>query len=233
AGFAAVDVHMSDIISGNTKLNDFSGLVACGGFSYGDVLGAGEGWAKSILFNDRARDEFERFFNREDSFGLGVCNGCQMMSNLYELIPGAAHWPRFVRNESEQFEARVAMVEVVKSPSIFLQGMEGSRMPIAVAHGEGLAEFRNGHEPAKALRKHQVALRYVDNYGEPSEIYPANPNGSPLGITGLTNDDGRFTIMMPHPERVFRSVQHSWHPDSWGEHGPWIRMFQNARKWVD
>jgi len=233
AGFAAVDVHMSDIISGNTKLNDFSGLVACGGFSYGDVLGAGEGWAKSILFNERAREEFEGFFQRDDSFGLGVCNGCQMMSNLYELIPGAAHWPRFVRNESEQFEARVAMVEVVKSPSIFLQGMEGSRMPIAVAHGEGQAEFRNGHEPAAVLRQHQVALRYVDNYGEPSEVYPANPNGSPLGITGLTNEDGRFTIMMPHPERVFRSVQHSWHPDEWGEHGPWIRMFQNARKWVD
>ncbi|MBD3670636.1 MAG: phosphoribosylformylglycinamidine synthase [Gammaproteobacteria bacterium] len=232
AGFAAVDVHMSDVIAGRTQLKDFTGLVACGGFSYGDVLGAGEGWAKSILFNSRARDEFEQFFQRDDSFGLGVCNGCQMMSNLYELIPGAAHWPRFVRNESEQFEARVAMVEVLESPSIMLEGMAGSRMPIAVAHGEGRAEFRAGHEPAEALRKHQATLRYVDNYGEATEVYPANPNGSPLGLTGMTSDDGRFTIMMPHPERVFRAVQHSWHPDDWDEHGSWMRMFQNARKWV-
>jgi len=233
AGFAAVDVHMSDIIAGRDSLHDYVGLVACGGFSYGDVLGAGEGWAKSILYNGRARDEFERFFHREDSFGLGVCNGCQMMSNLHELIPGAGHWPRFVRNESEQFEARVAMVEVMKSPSILLAGMEGSRMPIAVAHGEGRAEYRAGHDAAQALRNHHAALRYVDNYGEPTEAYPANPNGSPLGITGMTTDDGRVTIMMPHPERVFRTVQHSWHPDEWGEHGPWMRMFQNARKWVD
>ncbi len=232
AGFDAVDVHMSDIINGRVSLSDFNGLVACGGFSYGDVLGAGEGWAKSILFNPRARDEFEAFFQREDSFGLGVCNGCQMMSNLYELIPGAEGWPHFVRNLSEQFEARVAMVEVMKSPSLFLQGMEGSRMPIAVAHGEGRAEFRHGHSPEEALRKQQVALRYVDNYGDPSEIYPANPNGSPLGITGLASTDGRFTIMMPHPERVFRAVQHSWHPDEWGEDGPWMRMFRNARVWL-
>ncbi len=232
AGFNAVDVHMSDIISGRVSLKEFNGLVACGGFSYGDVLGAGEGWAKSILFNPRARDEFEAFFRREDSFGLGVCNGCQMMSNLYELIPGAEGWPHFVRNLSEQFEARVAMVEVMKSPSLFLQGMEGSRMPIAVAHGEGRAEFRHGHTPEEALRKQVAALRYVDNYGDPTEIYPANPNGSPLGITGLTSTDGRFTIMMPHPERVFRAVQHSWHPDDWGEDGPWMRMFRNARVWV-
>ncbi len=232
AGFDAVDVHMSDVISGRVSLTDFNGLVACGGFSYGDVLGAGEGWAKSILFNPRARDEFEAFFQREDSFGLGVCNGCQMMSNLHELIPGADAWPHFVRNMSEQFEARVSLVEVMKSPSLFLQGMEGSRMPIAVAHGEGRAEFREGHTPEEALRQQQVALRYVDNYGDPTEIYTANPNGSPLGITGLTSNDGRFTIMMPHPERVFRAVQHSWHPDEWGEDGPWMRMFRNARVWI-
>ncbi len=232
AGFAAVDVHMSDIIAGRVKLEDFKGMVACGGFSYGDVLGAGEGWAKSILFNPRARDEFEAFFRRGDSFGLGVCNGCQMMSNLYTLIPGAEAWPHFVRNRSEQFEARLALVEVVKSPSLFLAGMEGSVMPIAVAHGEGRAEFRPGHSPAQALESGQVALRYVDNHGDPTELYPGNPNGSPLGITGLTNADGRFTILMPHPERVFRAVQYSWRPDEWREDGPWMRMFRNARVWV-
>ncbi|MBW6476619.1 MAG: phosphoribosylformylglycinamidine synthase [Chromatiales bacterium] len=229
AGFEAVDVHMSDIISGRLSLADFQGLVACGGFSYGDVLGAGEGWAKSILFNARARDEFADFFARPDSIALGVCNGCQMMSNLHDLIPGTENWPRFVRNLSEQFEARVAMVEVMKSPSLFLQGMAGSRMPIAVAHGEGRAEFGLHQDPTEVLRSHSVALRYVDNYGDPTEIYPANPNGSPLGITGLSNRDGRVTIMMPHPERVFRSVQHSWHPDEWNEDGPWMRMFRNAR----
>ncbi len=232
AGFNAIDVHMSDIISGRRSLDEFKGLVACGGFSYGDVLGAGEGWAKSVLFNSRARDEFEAFFKRDDSFGLGVCNGCQMMSNLHELIPGTEQWPHFVKNISEQFEARVAMVEVVKSPSLFLSGMEGSKMPIAVAHGEGRAEFGVDADPAELLRNKQVALRYVNNYGDPTEIYPSNPNGSPLGITGLTNSDGRFTIMMPHPERVFRAVQHSWHPDEWSENGSWIRMFQNARVWV-
>ena len=232
AGFDAVDVHMSDIISGRMSLADFNGLVACGGFSYGDVLGAGEGWAKSILFNNRARDEFAAFFTRPDSFGLGVCNGCQMMSNLHELIPGSESWPHFVRNLSEQFEARVAMVEVMKSPSLFLHDMAGSRMPIAVAHGEGRAEFAPRQDPAEALRRHAVAMRYVDNYGDPTEIYPANPNGSPLGITGLTTTDGRFTIMMPHPERVFRSVQHSWYPEQWGEDGPWMRMFRNARVWL-
>ncbi len=232
AGFNAIDVHMSDIIEGRVRLSDFKGLVACGGFSYGDVLGAGEGWAKSILFNPRARDQFSAFFMREDSFGLGVCNGCQMMSNLHALIHGASLWPRFARNESEQFEARVCMVEVLDTPSIFLQGMAGSRMPIAVAHGEGRAEFRPGDSAAKAFEHGVVALRYVDNYGKSTEIYPANPNGSALGITGLTTRDGRFTIMMPHPERVFRAVQHSWHPAEWGEDGPWMRMFRNARKWV-
>ncbi len=232
AGFEAIDLHMSDILAGRVSLKAFNGVVACGGFSYGDVLGAGEGWAKSILFNRRARDEFEAFFNRNDSFGLGVCNGCQMMSNLHELIPGADLWPHFVRNESEQFEARYSMVEVLKSPSIFLQGMAGSRMPIAVAHGEGRAEFRNDSGPAKVLSAGLVGLRYVDNLGHATDSYPANPNGSARGITGLTTTDGRFTVMMPHPERVFRAVQHSWHPDHWSEDGSWMRMFRNARVWV-
>ncbi|MBI1888163.1 MAG: phosphoribosylformylglycinamidine synthase [Nitrosomonadales bacterium] len=230
AGFAAVDVHMSDIISGRVKLADFKGFAACGGFSYGDVLGAGEGWAKSILFNRRARDEFAAFFKRNDTFALGVCNGCQMMSNLHDIIPGADNWAHFSRNQSEQFEARFAMVEVQQSPSIFFNGMAGSRMPIVVAHGEGYADFGN----AKKLQAAQdiVTLRYVDNTGQPTEIYPLNPNGSPQGITGLTTPDGRFSIMMPHPERVFRAVQNSWYPRDWQENGAWLRMFQNARKWV-
>lgn len=232
AGFDAHDVHMSDIISGRVRLRDFAGLVACGGFSYGDVLGAGEGWAKSILFNPLARDEFSAFFERADSFALGVCNGCQMMSNLYEIIPGAAHWPHFVRNRSEQFEARFAMVEILPSPSIFFEGMTGSRMPIAVAHGEGFAEFSDKAAVEYALQHKLVSVRYVDNDGQPTEVYPLNPNGSPRGITGLTTQDGRFSIMMPHPERVFRAVQHSWRPDHWNEDGPWMRMFRNARKYV-
>ena len=232
AGFTAVDVHMSDVISGRTSLADFRGLVACGGFSYGDVLGAGQGWAKSVLFNARARDEFSEFFARPDSFGLGICNGCQMMSSLHELIPGSDAWPQFVRNDSEQFEARVSMVEIQESPSILLAGMEGSRLPIAVAHGEGCAEFvRHGIETAE--NANLVSLRYVDNYGEIADRYPSNPNGSPHGVTGMTTTDGRFTIMMPHPERVFRTMQYSWHPDEWGEDGPWLRMFRNARVWVD
>jgi phosphoribosylformylglycinamidine synthase len=229
AGFAAVDVHMSDIIAGRISLTDFQALAACGGFSYGDVLGAGEGWAKSILFNPRARDQFAGFFTRGDTLSLGICNGCQMMSNLHDLIPGADGWPRFVRNESEQFEARVAMVEVMKSPSLFLDGMAGSRLPIAVAHGEGRAEFGAGHSPEAALRDHLAAARWVDNYGDPTERYPFNPNGSPLGIAGVTSRDGRVTLMMPHPERVFRAVQFSWRPDHWNEDGPWMRMFRNAR----
>ncbi len=229
AGFSAVDVHMSDIIAGRISLADFQALAACGGFSYGDVLGAGEGWAKSILFNPRARDEFAAFFKRNDTLSLGICNGCQMMSNLHELIPGADGWPRFVRNESEQFEARVAMVEVLKSPSLFLDGMAGSRMPIAVAHGEGRAEFRADHTPEAALRDHIAAVRWVDNYGDPTERYPFNPNGSPLGIAGVTTRDGRVTLMMPHPERVFRAVQYSWRPEQWSEDGAWMRMFRNAR----
>jgi phosphoribosylformylglycinamidine synthase len=229
AGFAAVDVHMSDIIAGRTSLGDFRGFAACGGFSYGDVLGAGEGWAKSILFNARARDDFESFFRRGDSFALGVCNGCQMMSNLHELIPGASAWPHFVRNRSEQFEARFVMLEVQQSPSLFFDGMAGSRMPVAVAHGEGYAEFAD--DSALAAAQPLVTLRFVDNRGKATQHYPHNPNGSPLGITGLTTPDGRFNILMPHPERVFRAVQNSWHPREWGEDGPWLRMFRNARRW--
>jgi len=232
AGFASIDVHMSDIIEGRRSLQAFQGLVACGGFSYGDVLGAGGGWAKSILFNPRARDEFDAFFHRADTFGLGVCNGCQMMSHLKDMIPGAGHWPRFLRNRSEQFEARFSLVEVLDSPSILLAGMAGSRMPIAVAHGEGRADFETPQATQQTLDAGLVALRYVDHHGQATERYPFNPNGSPRGITGLTSEDGRFTIMMPHPERVFRSVQYSWHPDEWGEDGPWLRLFRNARRWL-
>ncbi len=230
AGFKAVDVHMSDIITGRVSLADFKGVAACGGFSYGDVLGAGEGWAKSILFNPRARDEFAAFFQRTDTFALGVCNGCQMMSKLHEIIPGAANWAQFSRNQSEQFEARFVMVEVQKTASILFDGMEGSRMPIVVSHGEGYADFGS----AKNLKEAQplVTLRYVDNYGKATQAYPFNPNGSPKGVTGLTTADGRFSIMMPHPERVFRALQNSWHPAEWSENGAWLRMFQNARKWV-
>lgn len=232
AGFAAMDVHMSDILSGKVDFEQFKGLVACGGFSYGDVLGAGEGWAKSILFNSQARDNFAAFFNRTDTFSLGVCNGCQMMSNLKTLIPGAQAWPHFVTNKSERFEARVAMVEVNASPSVFFTDMQGSRMPIAVSHGEGRAEFANTQNIASLQQNQQIAIRYVDNYGNVTEDYPANPNGSPQGITGLTSEDGRATIMMPHPERVFRTVANSWHPDDWHEDSPWMRMFRNARAFL-
>lgn len=232
AGFEAVDVHMSDLLSGRITLETFQSLVACGGFSYGDVLGAGEGWAKSILFNDRVRDQFAAFFNRQDTLALGVCNGCQMLSNLHELIPGSEGWPRFVRNQSEQFEARLVMVEVAQSPSAFLDGMAGSRMPIAVAHGEGRVEFASGNSAQSLADNELVAMRYVDNQGQQTARYPYNPNGSEAGITGVTSRDGRVTIMMPHPERVFRAVQHSWRPDGWQEDGPWIRMFRNARRWL-
>lgn len=230
AGFDAIDVHMSDLLSGGRDLQDFQALVACGGFSYGDVLGAGEGWAKSILFNPRVRDEFEAFFNRPQTLALGVCNGCQMMSNLRELIPGADLWPRFVRNKSERFEARFSLVEVTQSPSLLLQGMVGSRLPIAVSHGEGLVEVRDGAHLAALERAGLVALRFVDNSGHVTENYPANPNGSPNGITAITSASGRVTLTMPHPERVFRTVSNSWHPDEWGEDGPWMRIFRNARK---
>lgn len=232
AGFATYDVHMSDVISGRVTLKDFAGFVACGGFSYGDVLGAGEGWAKSILFNARARDEFSTFFARPDSFALGVCNGCQMMSNLRELIPGAAHWPHFVRNKSEQFEARLCMVEVLESPSLFFNGMAGSKMPIAVAHGEGYAEFSQQHTVNSSLANKLVTMRFVDNALMPTEVYPFNPNSSPLGVTGLTSTDGRFSIMMPHPERVIRNVQNTWQACGDVEDSAWIRMFRNARRYL-
>ncbi len=233
AGFSTRDVHMSDILDGGLSLDAFKGIVACGGFSYGDVLGAGEGWAKSILFNERAREQFENFFTRQDTFGLGICNGCQMMSNLHELIPGTSHWPHFVKNESEQFEARTVMVEVLPTPSLFFTGMEGSKIPIAVAHGEGRAEFQLGGSAKQAVDSGLVTLRYVSNDGLPTEKYPLNPNGSPEGVTGLCSEDGRFTIMMPHPERVFRSVQNTWISEHKGEDAPWMRMFRNARKWID
>ncbi|MEE9331024.1 MAG: phosphoribosylformylglycinamidine synthase [Methylophilaceae bacterium] len=233
AGFNSIDVHMSDVVAGRVSLKDFSGLVACGGFSYGDVLGAGEGWAKSILFNTRARDEFSAFFDRKDSFALGVCNGCQMMSNLHSIIPGTDFWPHFVRNKSEQFEARFAMVEILESPSLFFSGMAGSRMPIAVAHGEGFAEFSDKTAVNTVLANKVATAQYIDNTSTPTEVYPFNPNGSPKGLTGFTTTDGRFSIMMPHPERVFRAVQHSWHPDEWQEDGSWMRMFRNARSFVD
>ena len=230
AGFECVDVHMSDILGGKVTLKDFQALAACGGFSYGDVLGAGEGWAKSILFNSRARDEFQSFFTRNDTLALGVCNGCQMMSNLRDIIPGAELWPRFVRNESERFEARFSLVEIQKSPSIFLGDMAGSHMPIAVSHGEGRAEFRDECHLAAVEDSGIISVRYINNYGQVTTQYPFNPNGAPNGITGLTTKDGRVTIMMPHPERSMRTVANSWHPDDWGEGSAWLRAFRNARK---
>jgi phosphoribosylformylglycinamidine synthase len=232
AGFRPSDVHMTDLIAGRVRLDKFKGLVACGGFSYGDVLGAGEGWAKSILFNARVREEFAAFFARRDSFSLGVCNGCQMMSALKPLIPGADHWPRFVRNRSEQFEGRFSLVEVLQTPSLFFTGMAGSVLPIAVAHGEGRAEFASAAAETACSALGLVGMRFVDSRGQPARTYPENPNGSPGGITGLTTVDGRVTILMPHPERVYRTVQNSWHPDEWGEDGGWMRMFRNARVWV-
>jgi len=227
AGFTVVDVHMSDLLSGRDSLANYQGLVACGGFSFGDVLGAGEGWAKSVLYHSRTRDEFSEFFARADTFALGVCNGCQMLSHLRELIPGAENWPRFIRNKSEQFEARLSLVEVLQSPSVFLEGMAGSRIPIATSHGEGQVSFDKDTD--RYMASHMIAVRYVDNYGNVADQYPANPNGSLDGICGLSNQDGRVTILMPHPERVARTTQNSWHPDSWGDDGPWMRMFRNVR----
>lgn len=233
AGFDAVDVHMSDLLEQRVQLADFKGLAACGGFSYGDVLGAGEGWAKTILFNSQLRDGFEAFFNRQDTFSLGVCNGCQMMSNLKSLIPGADHWPRFVRNVSEQFEARFSLVGIDDSPSVLFAGMAGSIMPVAVAHGEGRAEFASDDLFKSCDDSGLVGARFMDNFLQVTECYPANPNGSPEGITGVTSADGRVTIMMPHPERVVRSVTNSWSPDDWQEDSGWMRMFRNARVFVD
>jgi phosphoribosylformylglycinamidine synthase len=234
AGFQSVDVHMTDLLAGRVNLENVSGLVACGGFSYGDVLGAGAGWARSILFNERLRVMFTEFFNRPETFTLGVCNGCQMVSLLKDIIPGAENWPRFTRNRVEQFEARLVTVEVMKSPSILLQGMEGSLIPIPVAHGEGLANFQLAGSLDAVRAGHLAALRYVDHQGNPTERYPLNPNGSPGGLTGFTTTDGRVTILMPHPERAFRSAQLSWKPAHLftGEAGPWLRLFQNARTFV-
>lgn len=229
AGFDAVDVHMSDILAGRINLNDFYGLAVCGGFSYGDVLGAGRGWANSILFNEKAKDQFSEFFARENSFALGVCNGCQMLSHLRSIIPNTEHWPTFVRNRSERFEARFSLVEVQPSPSIFLQGMAGSRIPIAVSHGEGQVKFTQQAGLATMEASDTIALRFVDGHGKIAKQYPLNPNGSANGITGVTSLDGKVTIMMPHPERVFRTVSNSWYPSDWKEDSPWMRMFRNAR----
>ena len=234
AGFQSIDVHMTDLLAGRVDLKDFAGLVACGGFSYGDVLGAGSGWAKSVLYNQQLKDMFQAFFERENSFTLGICNGCQMISQLKDIIPGAEHWPQFKRNRSEQFEARYANVEVLESPSIFFKGMEGSLLPIPVAHGEGRADFTATGDFEKCLTGNLISARYIDFNGEPTETYPANPNGSPNGSTGFTSNDGRATIMMPHPERLFRAVQMSYRPSDQftGEAGPWMKMFQNARSYV-
>ncbi len=231
-GFESHDVHMSDVLSGRVKLADFRGLVACGGFSYGDVLGAGEGWAKSILYHPQTREEFQRFFERKDTFSLGVCNGCQMFAALKEIVPGAASWPRFVRNRGEQFEGRFSLVELSKSPSIFFDGMDGSMLPIAVAHGEGRAEFANDADAQAFSASGLVSARYIEGNRRIAATYPANPNGSPFGIAAVTNADGRVTVTMPHPERSFRYVQNSWRPDGAGEYSGWFRMFGNARKWV-
>lgn len=233
AGFTSVDVHIQDLLDSKVTLDDFVGLVACGGFSYGDVLGAGEGWAKTILFHDALRQQFSDFFKREDTFTLGVCNGCQMLSALKELIPGAGMWPRFLKNSSEQFEARLVNVQINDSPSIFFKGMEGSVLPVPVAHGEGRAAFDNNDTMQQALEDELVPWQFVDSDSSVTEIYPKNPNGSPLGIASLTTPDGRATILMPHPERVFLTRQLSWHPDDWSEHSPWFKMFQNAREWTD
>jgi phosphoribosylformylglycinamidine synthase len=232
AGFEAHDVHMSDLLGGARTLEGFSGLIACGGFSYGDVLGAGGGWARSILFHERMREEFGRFFRRSDTFSLGVCNGCQMFALLRELIPGAHHWPRFLRNRSEQFEARFSLVQIADSPSVLLSGMHGSRLPVAMAHGEGQPKFQSQQDLQRCLDQRLVAFRYITNRGEIARAYPANPNGAVHGIAALTSADGRATITMPHPERVYRTVQNSWHPHGAGEDSGWMRMFRNARQWL-
>jgi phosphoribosylformylglycinamidine synthase len=232
AGFEPHDIHMSDLLSGERDLREFAGLIGCGGFSYGDVLGAGGGWARSILFHERAREEFRRFFARTDTFSLGVCNGCQMFALLKELIPGAQHWPRFVRNRSEQFEARLSLVEITDSPSVLLAGMSGSRLPVAVAHGEGRPQFHSEQDLQHCRDGKLIAFRYLGNDGAVARTYPANPNGAIDGIAALTTPDGRVTVTMPHPERVYRTVQNSWHPREAGEDSGWMRMFRNARVWL-
>ncbi len=232
AGFRSEDVHMSDLFAGRRRLSEFVGVAACGGFSYGDVLGAGQGWAKSILLSERVRQEFATFFARPDSFTLAVCNGCQMLATLRDLIPGASHFPRFVQNTSERFEARLSLVRIEETPSLFLSGMQGSLLPIVVSHGEGRAEAPSGGDLRALDRNGRVALRFVDHQGSVTEHYPENPNGSPAGVTGVSSDDGRVLIVMPHPERVFRTQQLSWHPPGWGHYSPWMRLFDNARQWV-
>ncbi|MGP1939261.1 MAG: phosphoribosylformylglycinamidine synthase [Arsenophonus sp. ET-DL9-MAG3] len=233
AGFTSIDVHMSDLLAGRVLLANFQLLVACGGFSYGDVFGAGGGWAKSILFNSRVCDDFARFFTRSNTLSLGICNGCQMMSNLKQLIPGAEYWPQFIRNRSERFEARFSLVKVMESPSLFLQNMAGCQLPITVSHGEGQVKMQNATHLDLLEKNNLVVLRFIDNYGNITQMYPANPNGSVNGITAVTSMDGRATIMMPHPERVYRAVTHSWHPPEWGEDSPWMRIFRNARRYFD
>ena len=228
AGMDVKDVHMTDLISGRETLEDINMIVFVGGFSNSDVLGSAKGWAGAFIYNPKAKEALDNFYSRKDTLSLGVCNGCQMMSHLKDLIPGASHWPSFERNMSEQFEARFSLVEIQQSPSILFDGMAGSRMPIAVAHGEGRVNFSSPASQNDAL----VSMKYVDNQGNATERYPYNPNGSVEGITGLTTSDGRFNIMMPHPERLFRTVQHSWHPDDWQEDAPWMRLFRNARVWV-
>ena len=229
AGFDAYDVHMSDLFASRHHLQDFQALAACGGFSYGDVLGAGQGWAKSILFNPELRDMFAAFFAHPDSVSLGVCNGCQMMSQLADIIPGANNWPRFARNESEQFEARLSMITIPESPSVFLSALAGSSVPVVVSHGEGRADFaQHGN-----IEQVNIALQYVDGQNKLTQTYPLNPNGSPQAIAGVTSTDGRATIMMPHPERVFRTAQMSWQPEDWGDNSAWLHMFVNARKAFD
>jgi len=234
AGFEAYDIHMTDLQQGRANLKDFQGLVACGGFSYGDTLGAGVGWARSILFNNALNDQFQAFFERQNSFGLGVCNGCQMFAELAQIIPGAVHWPRFTPNQSERFEARLSMVEVQESPSLFFKGMAGARAPIAVAHGEGFADFSQQGDASQVLS----AMRFVDNHGRPTQTYPFNPNGSPNGLTAVTTADGRFTAMMPHPERVFRKLQFSHYPTNLPQDGStdfslWMDLWRNARAWTN
>ncbi|KAI4126312.1 MAG: hypothetical protein LQ338_003821, partial [Usnochroma carphineum] len=236
AGFEAIDVHMSDILDGYS-LDRFHGLAACGGFSYGDVLSAGQGWAKSILMHEGARKTFEAFFNRPDTFTLGVCNGCQMLTRLKELIPGAEHWPTFVENTSQQFEARYSMVTIQDpEPSVFFDGMSGSSMPVVVSHGEGRAQFSSSGDVKSLNDEGLIPMRYIDNYGSVTEQYPFNPNGSPEGIAGVKSRDGRVLAVMPHPERTIMADVASWAPkeklDNWGQYGPWFRLFLNARKWV-
>ena len=232
AGFSCVDVSMSDLLSMRQDLSDFQGLAVCGGFSYGDVLGAGRGWAQVVALNNQLRDMFTAFFQREDTFTLGVCNGCQMLSQLKDLIPGASHWPTFKMNDSRQFESRLLQVKVCDSPSMFFSGMQESVIPVVVAHAEGRVDFASGLAAPDLLAAQQLSLQYVNSQHNVTVSYPDNPNGSEQGIAGCCSKDGRALIMMPHPERLFRTVQYSWHPREWGERGPWLRMFENARQWI-